>query len=105
MAEMVSIIQLEGIKIFAIILCVIVLILGAVCIMLNFQIGKMLNDSEIDKKKHDSEIRKVREELEDCKLEKRELERQKEEAEQAAQNYKEQRDFLMDSKKSEEDSK
>lgn len=101
METMVSVIEFQGMKNLAIILAVVAIILGIVALMLNFQISKMLKEMAQMESDHQAQLQTVRGKLEDCEDENRELQRQKEEAEENAKNYKEQRDFLINSKKSE----
>lgn len=81
-----------------IILLAIIGVLCVVLLLLNCQINKMLREADKKENEHNAEKRKLKEEIEDCQAEKRELERSLAEMGERAKNAEEQRDFLKNGK-------
>lgn len=103
MGNAIATLGMQGMTVLVIILSVALIILGVVIILLSLQINKMVKESEETERKYQRKVDVVKESLDDCKAQMREVQLQKEEAEENAKNYKAQRDFLMNSKKSQEE--
>ncbi len=99
MGNAIATLGMQGMTVLVIVLSVVIIIMGVVIIALSMQINKMIKDSVQQERNYQRKADVIRESLDDCKAQMRELERQKQAAEEDAKNYKAQRDFLMSSKK------
>lgn len=103
MEKMLTSLGIHGLSALVVVLAVVIVILAVVIICLSMQINKMIGENEKLERKYERRVSVVRESLDDCKAQNRELQRQKEEAEENARNYKAQRDFALSSKREKDD--
>ncbi len=102
MEKMLAFLSIQGLIALTVTLIIVIAILALVIIILSLKINKMIKEAENLEKKYERKVSIIKESLDDCKAQMRKLEQQKEEAEEAAKNYKAQRDFTIKFKKLEE---